>query len=116
MMKMRYLLSTIAILLLAGCNLSAATPTPRVLPTVPPTDTPQELFPTAITTPINSNCPATPNNWIPYTVQAGDSLGALAQETSSTTNDLVTANCLSNPDQITEGTTIYLPQIPQVSP
>jgi hypothetical protein len=112
MKKMRYFLFTIAVLLLAGCNLSAATPTPRVLPTAPPTDIPQELFPTAITTPINPDCPATPNNWVLYTIQAGDSLGALAQETSSTVNDLVAANCLSNADQITEGTTIYLPQNP----
>jgi hypothetical protein len=115
-MKMRHFLSALTILLLAGCNLSAATPTPHILPTAPPTDIPQELFPTALTTPVNPDCPATPNNWVPYTIQAGDSLGALAQETSSSINDLVAANCLSNPDQITEGTTIYLPQNPQLSP
>ncbi|MFN8560399.1 MAG: LysM domain-containing protein [Anaerolineae bacterium] len=63
------------------------------------------------TQPPNSACP-TPPNWIQYTVEAGDSIGALADATGTTIQDIVNANCLSDPDTLFTGQVIYLPRSP----
>lgn len=102
---------------LAGCNLTTTPPTPTLAPTQPPTAEPiVPIAPPLDSTPVNPNCPLTPAGWVPYTVVAGDNLSTLAEETSTTINDLVTNNCLDNPDQIYAGFVIYLPQTPVISP
>lgn len=110
-----------------ACNLTTTPPTPTARPALP-TPTNFSAAPTLFasitplpglgggvspTQPPGSNtCPSTPPNWIPYTVEAGDSIGALATATSSTIQDLVNANCLTDPDTLFTGQVIYLPRSP----
>ncbi|MBI5667839.1 MAG: LysM peptidoglycan-binding domain-containing protein [Chloroflexi bacterium] len=99
---------------LAGCNLTTAPPTPTLAPTQPPTFAPIITPLPVDVTPINPDCPQTPNNWIPYTVEEGDNLSTLAEQTGSTVTELMANNCLENPDQLFAGFVIYLP--PVISP
>jgi hypothetical protein len=107
-----------------ACNLSRTPPTPTsspVLPTVPGNNTGSPtLFPSItplpgtgplVTPPPGSTCNI-PVGWIEYTVESGDSLGALAEATQSTVQDLVNGNCLPNADTLFVGQTIYLPRSP----
>jgi LysM repeat protein len=107
-------------LTLAGCNLTAAAPTPTLSPaTVQPviidgrdTLTPP-LLATATAT-LDTTCLAAiaRPDWVIYIVQDGDSLGDLAQRTNTTTDDIVNVNCLQNADAIYTGQALLLPQIP----
>lgn len=54
------------------------------------------------------------SDWVPYTVQAGDTVGGLAIATNTALADIVLGNCLSNPDIIQVGQTLYLPRAPVV--
>ena len=58
-----------------------------------------------------SSC-APRTDWPTYTVQAGDTLAGIAAKTGSTTAELTAANCLSNPNTIFTGTTLYVPRLP----
>jgi LysM repeat protein len=123
-------LGRIAVLLvlvvaLVGCNLSRRQPATRapqvtatfVAPLTQPTLDPANPFgATAVPAVVNPNCATTPPNWVPYTIEAGDSLGLLAQQTNSSINDLVAGNCLENPDQIEIDQVIYLPTTPVIAP
>lgn len=51
-------------------------------------------------------------DWPIYTVQAGDTLSRIAQRVGTTTNVLVSANCLSNANLISVGQGIRVPQLP----
>lgn len=51
-------------------------------------------------------------DWSPYIVQAGDTIGGLAIATNTALADLVIGNCLTTPDVIQVGQTIYLPRAP----
>lgn len=99
------------VVLLAGCGLlggsgdspfqePTATPTPRVTPlpeaTLTPTVTPTPS-PTASTT---------------YTVQAGDTLSAIAQRFGTTVEAIVAANNLADPDSIQVGQELIIPPGP----
>ncbi len=113
-------------LLLLACNLTTTPPTPTPRPTQPaPTsqNAPPTLFPsitpllggggTFVTqTPTPFNGCIVPVGWVAYQIQTGDSLGALATATGSTIQDLVTANCLADPNTLFTGETIYLPHTP----
>jgi hypothetical protein len=103
-------------LLLASCNLRMQQPTPTTAPNAPLITTlpPDTNVPPAVQ--INPDCPATPPDWITYTVETGDSLGLLADQTSSTIDELVQGNCLANPDELFVGQVIYLPRQPVISP
>lgn len=108
----------LATLILISCNLArgASTPTPpfpEALSTLEPLD---ELPPAVTQEAANPNCAATPLGWVPYTVEAGDSMGLLAEQTSSTVQDLVAGNCLDNADQIFVGQVLYLPRQPAIVP
>lgn len=73
-----------------------------------PSDTPTPT-PTAIPT----DSPCTPrSDWASYAVQRGDTLAIIAERVGSTTNELVNANCLSDPDQIFVGQALYVPRLP----
>jgi LysM repeat protein len=52
------------------------------------------------------------NDWQTYTIQAGDTLSAIARRTSSTVAILTTANCLSNPNAIAVGQALRVPSAP----
>lgn len=128
MISVRKLTLSAAVLLLmlalAACNLSRRTPVPSPQPTatfaaplLQPTQDPADpLAATAVPAAGNPNCPTTPPTWVQYTVEPGDSLGLLAGQTSSTINDLVTGNCLDNPDQLEVGQVIFLPTTPVITP
>jgi hypothetical protein len=108
-----------------ACNLSRTPPTPTQAPVIPtvPSNNPGSptLFPSITplggvgqpiaTQPAGGTCNV-PVGWIPYTVEAGDSLGALAEATQSTVQDLVNGNCLPNADTLFVGQAIYLPRSP----
>lgn len=110
---------------LAACNLSAARPTPTLAPATSfpqfiPTPT---IFsslggtPAATNAPVeglNPNCPLPPG-WTVYTVEAGDSMGLIAQQTDSSIAELTQGNCLSNADELYVGQALYVPRTPVVS-
>lgn len=101
---------------LMACNLTTVQPSPTpqptavplVLPTTPPLAT--GLDPNVRLN--DSTCVFTPFNWIPYTVQPGDSLGALSVTVDTPMQELVTNNCLENADSIFVDQVIYLPRLP----
>ncbi len=116
-------------LILVGCNLrlGQSTPTPLgnvpLITTLPPDAVPDlnippssDFAPVTGGTPINPDCVVTPSTWIIYTVESGDSLGLLAEQTSSSLDELATGNCLTNPDALFVGQVIYLPRQPVISP
>jgi hypothetical protein len=129
---MRYCRPVLLALVLAACNLSASPPTPTAapftqIPLFMPSATPFGaatsaadpnllLTPAGSTAPLeglNPNCPQ-PAGWVTYTVETGDSMGLLAQQTDSSITELTQANCLDNPDSIFVGQVLYVPQTPVV--
>lgn len=114
-------------LLISACNLTRATPTPAASPTDPmlfvPSVTPMfggsgSIIGAPTPVPVEGadpNCPPPPG-WVPYTVEPGDSLLLLADQTDSTVNELSQANCLLNADAIFVGQVLFLPREPVVSP
>lgn len=111
--------------ILTGCNLSRRQPATRapqptattMAPLTLSTPDPANPFgATAVPAVVNPNCATTPPNWVPYTIEAGDSLGLLAQQTNSTISEIVAGNCMENPDQIEIDQVIYLPTTPVISP
>ena len=115
--RSRILIFAILALLLAACNL---TNQPQI-PTPQPTPVPLAPLPTIppLTTGIdsgtslnNSTCLLTPANWIPYTVQPGDSLGVISVAVDTPLAELVANNCLENADTIYVEQVIYLPRAP----
>lgn len=103
-------------LLLAACTLTTvdptSTPPPTAIPLLLPTTPPLTLGTDPAVRLNDSTCPFTPPNWIPYTVQPGDSLGAISVAVDTPMNDLVTNNCLENADSLFVEQVIYLPTTP----
>jgi hypothetical protein len=125
-------------LLVSACTLSQqadlTTPTPSnsVIATAAPNDgIAPTMFPSV--TPLTGGAPAVeglvptnpipemldgrpicnpPVGWVEYTLQDGDFLGDLAEQTGATIAQLVEANCLENADAILSGQVIYLPREP----
>ncbi|MDW8299918.1 MAG: LysM peptidoglycan-binding domain-containing protein, partial [Anaerolineae bacterium] len=86
------------------------TPTPTLfVPTFPPellTPTPTPLSVAALTA-----TPCLPRrDWIPYTVQAGETLFSLARRAQVSLAELARANCIADPSRLVVGTVIYLPR------
>jgi LysM repeat protein len=50
--------------------------------------------------------------WEIYTIVAGDTLSSLALRTNATVAELMTANCLSDPNLIQVGQTLVVPRPP----
>lgn len=128
MRPLRFILIITIVLSASACNLTRApavsnpsvTEIPLVIasPTFVFDRTTVTLTAPAVITPvtgpiegINPACPPPPG-WTPYTVQSGDSLGLLAVQTNSSIAELVTANCLADPDQIFSGQVLFLPRLP----
>jgi hypothetical protein len=105
-----------------ACNLTNAPPTPTAQPVVPtsPNSGAPTLFPSitplGATGPIGTQPPGStcniPVGWVQYTVESGDSLGALAEATQSTVSDIANGNCMADADTLFVGQTIYLPRSP----
>ncbi len=53
-----------------------------------------------------------PGDWVVYTVQPGDTLEAVAQAVGSTAEELQRQNCLSEADELTPDTSLYVPRLP----
>ena len=66
---------------------------------------------TVIQVALPANCQVR-TDWQPYIVQAGDTVGDLAIATNTALADLIIANCLTTPDIINVGQTLYLPRQP----
>ena len=109
-----------------ACNLSRTAPTPTANP-VQPTQAITSVAPTlfasitplgfsggtnATAVPVGGTPCAVPGNWVQYTVEDGDSLGVLATATGTTIQNIVSANCLNDPDTLFTGQVIYLPTSP----
>jgi LysM repeat protein len=108
----------IVVLFVMACNLVNAPPTPTLPPSAtpaplnvsPPVPTPEQG------TPITSDCPDTPLNWIAYTVERGDTLSLLAEQTDSTVSEIAAGNCMDDTDAIIIDTVLFLPRVPVISP
>lgn len=89
------------------------TSTPEPLPTaaeLTPTPSPTVAPPTSTPAP-TATCAPPPSDWIPYVVQAGDYLTALAVEFDISVDDILAANCLERTN-LYSGETLYLPPPP----
>lgn len=53
-----------------------------------------------------------PTNWVEYKIQRGDTLVRIADLTSSSTDELVSANCIENANHIAVGQVIFVPKAP----
>ncbi|MBI5669398.1 MAG: LysM peptidoglycan-binding domain-containing protein [Chloroflexi bacterium] len=83
-----------------------AQPSTTLTPTGTPTRTPSPtLTPTGC-------IPAPPGGWTLYTVQAGDTLSALAAARGVTLAEMMRVNCITNPSLIVAGQRFYLPPGP----
>lgn len=88
---------------------------------VQPTQTPFVVTqPVVLDTPVTALQVALPANcqirsdWTAYTVQAGDTVGDLAIATNTALADIIIGNCLTTPDIINVGQTLYLPRQPVI--
>ncbi len=57
-----------------------------------------------------TTCPA-PKNWMPYTIQPGDTLNSLSRTFGASASEIKNANCLIS-DSLLPGTVLYVPQKP----
>ncbi len=135
MAKTRLLLAGLMLLGAAlGCNLGTPPVVPTVLPTfgIPASQTPY-VFPTFAPAGTLAGFPslptlsggdtgntggtcALPSGWVRYAVQYGDSVSIIANLTGTTTDVLVSANCLATPDVIEVGQVLFVPRAPAYVP
>jgi len=66
-------------------------------------------------TPSVTGC-TTPEDWIPYVIQRGDTLFYLSQRFRLTVRELASANCIEDPDNITAGQFLFVPPGSDVTP
>ncbi len=87
------------------------TPPPTVTPSLTPTRTPSPtLTQTPTPTVTATGCTVTPPaGWTRYTIQAGDTLSALAAARRVSLDDIIRVNCLTNARLIVAGQQLYLP-------
>ena len=93
---------------LAPPQIVSLSPTGSALPSPTPTMT-------SVTLPLPpTNCPPPPG-WLPYVVQAGDTLDSLAGEYQVSGDELSQANCLLT-TELSTGAIVYVPPIPTKTP
>ncbi len=68
-------------------------------------------IPVTVTVPANCT-PAQPAGWVTYTIQAGDTLSSIAFGSGSSVQAVASANCISDPQNIQVGQTIFVAQQP----
>jgi LysM repeat protein len=130
----RWVTGLFLVILLASCNLNNApidegiAPTKTLIPSPTP-DASSELSPiTSTIAPLSSSSDDITNNtpqssatlticnprtdWEVYVIQRGDNLSNIATRVDSTVDELITANCLDNPNLIRGGQEIYVPKLP----
>jgi len=95
----------------AGNTPAPATSVPAFVPSASPAGITNNAGAGAVGSSGTTNCTA-PTGWVPYVVQSGDTLSTIAQATGATTANLVSGNCLANPDQLQAGQSIYVPSLP----
>jgi hypothetical protein len=79
-----------------------------IIPTPPPSPT---LPPLSQASRTPSSC-RLPQGWTSYTVQAGNTLFAIALATNSSVDELRAANCIENIDNIHAGDIVFVPRAP----
>lgn len=84
----------------------------QIMPVIPPTE-PSPPASAVVITSAPTQAPAcTPRtDFEAYQVKWGDTVGYIAKHRRLTVDDIVAANCLTNPDLIFPGQTLYLPPI-----
>jgi LysM repeat protein len=87
--------------------------TPTATPTPSPSPTPSITASLTSTTGPTQCVPTPPAGWVNYTIQSGDTVSGLASSRGITIEQLLTANCLTDPRRIIAGQTIFLPPAPQ---
>jgi hypothetical protein len=99
---------------------------PTITPTLPPDTTTDTTAATADLVPVEGTpesptmqfisplCSDIPHGWLPYRVQAKDTLRSLAIDYRVDEDSLAQVNCLNQP-QLKAGQIIYLPVIPEVT-
>ncbi len=87
------------------------TPSPTVTPSLTATRTPSPtLTQTPTPTITAAGCTVNPpTGWTRYTIQAGDTLSALAAARRVSLDDIIRVNCLTNARLIVAGQQLYLP-------
>jgi len=66
-----------------------------------------------VTLPVPPDCVAgAPAGWTTYTIQPGDTLSGLALRTGAMTEQLISANCITNPRGVAAGTVLAVPRTP----
>lgn len=77
------------------------------------TDLPSTMTPTlraSLTQPVATACaPVVPDGWQEYVLQRGDTLYELAQAFNTSTEELITVNCIENEDAIRAGDVLSVP-------
>lgn len=121
MKRLWSILILLSMFLLAGCNLGTREannmqPTPLTSPTtIAAESTPSATTisqPTTVPTATTDTC--TPiNGWQTYIIQSGDTISSIASKTNSTIDELIAANCLTDPNRITVGETLFVPTLPE---
>ena len=84
------------------------TPILTVTPSSDPTETPEQSL-TTLESAAKSTCGFAATDWVPYTIQAGDSLAQLAKRFGISKNKIFVANCLTE-EEFTIGQKILLPR------
>jgi LysM repeat protein len=86
------------------------TKTPTATPTIPPSSTPTAtpLSQATEATPAAATCPPPPSDWMPITVERGDTLRRLADAYGTTQDELIEVNCLVV-SRLQPGETLYVP-------
>jgi LysM repeat protein len=82
---------------------------PAVVPAVTNTSPALAAPVTTVSNPVVAGTCTQPAGWVTYTVQVGDSVSLIAERAATTTDQLISANCLANADVINAGQVIYVP-------
>ncbi len=88
----------------------SATAPPAATATLPPDVTPSPS-PVPTTPAPTATCAPPPEGWVPYSVQRGDTLFALAESRNTDVDEVMAANCLRSTD-IFVGQELLLPPLP----
>lgn len=88
---------------------------PSQQPNAPFTLRPSQPTHTPIPPPTPTNCPP-PQGWVAHIVQTEDTLNTLANQTGTTPNEIIAANCLYSNQPLIPGSILYVPPQPTLPP
>ena len=104
-------------LMLLACSLGqrpSLMPTPTLLPTLTAAVTAANATTSIAAQPTAGCTPRT--DWPTITLAPGDTLSSIAAQVGSSVDELVSANCLSDPAAIRAGQSLYVPQLSGPTP